>query len=116
MIYLVIGLLGGILSGLVGIGGGIIIVPALMYFANMSQITAQGTSLALLMLPLGIFAVYAYHKAGAVDITAVLYMAGTFIVGTFLGSKIALNLDPELLRKIFAVILLFISLKMFLGK
>lgn len=116
MIYLCIGLIGGVLSGLIGIGGGIIIVPALVYFAHMSQITAQGTSLALLVLPLGIFAVYTYYKAGAVHTPAVLLMAGTFIIGAFLGSKMALHLDPALLKKLFAVVLFLISLKMFFGK
>ncbi|MGZ6523292.1 MAG: TSUP family transporter, partial [Bacteroidia bacterium] len=90
IILLCIGLLAGILSGLVGVGGGIIIVPALIYFMSVSQQEAQGTSLAVLLLPVGIFAVYNYYKAGYVDIRSTLIIASTFLIGGFIGSKIAI--------------------------
>ena len=93
LILLVIGLLAGVLSGMVGVGGGIIIVPALVYFIGMSQHQGQGTSLAVLLLPVGIFAVYNYYKAGYVDVRSTLIIAATFLIGGFIGSKIAIGID-----------------------
>lgn len=116
IILLCIGLVAGILSGLVGVGGGIIIVPALVYFMSVSQHQAQGTSLAVLLLPVGIFAVYNYYKAGYVDIQTTLIIASTFLVGGFIGSKIAITIDQNMIKKIFGVFLLLVALKMILGK
>lgn len=116
IILLCIGLMAGILSGMVGIGGGIVIVPALVYFMNMSQHEAQGTSLAVLLLPVGILAVYYYYQAGYVDIRSSLIIASTFVVGGLIGSKIAIVVDQNMLKKIFGIFLLLISLKMILGK
>jgi uncharacterized membrane protein YfcA len=116
LILLCIGLFAGILSGLVGVGGGIIIVPALVYFLAMSQHQAQGTSLAVLLLPVGIFAVYNYYKAGYVDIKYTLIIAITFVVGGYIGSKIAINIDQAIVKKIFGVFILFVALKLILGK
>ncbi len=116
IILLCIGLMAGMLSGLVGVGGGIIIVPALVYFMSMSQHQAQGTSLAVLLLPVGIFAVYNYYKAGYVDVQMTLIIASTFIVGGFIGSKIAISIDQNLIKKIFGMFLLLVALKMIIGK
>jgi uncharacterized membrane protein YfcA len=116
IILLCIGLMAGVLSGLVGVGGGIIIVPALVYFMSMSQHQAQGTSLAVLLLPVGIFAVYNYYKAGYVDVQMTLIIASTFIVGGFIGSKIAISIDQNLIKKIFGMFLLLVALKMIIGK
>ncbi|MGZ4034350.1 MAG: TSUP family transporter [Bacteroidia bacterium] len=116
IILLCIGLLAGILSGLVGVGGGIIIVPALIYFMSVSQQEAQGTSLAVLLLPVGIFAVYNYYKAGYVDIRSTLIIASTFLIGGFIGSKIAIAFDQNLIKKIFGIFLLLVAFKMILGK
>ena|SRR6218665_3845874 len=116
IILLCIGLLAGILSGMVGIGGGIIIVPALIYFMSMNQHEAQGTSLAVLLLPVGILAVYNYYKAGYVDIRSTLIIAATFVIGGFIGSRISIALDQDLVKKIFGVFLLLIGIKMVLGK
>lgn len=116
IILLCIGLMAGILSGLVGVGGGIIIVPALVYFMSMSQHQAQGTSLAVLLLPVGIFAVYNYYKAGFVDINATLIIACTFLIGGFIGSKISIAIDQNLVKKIFGIFLLLVAFKMILGK
>jgi uncharacterized membrane protein YfcA len=116
IILLCIGLMAGMLSGLVGVGGGIIIVPALVYFMGMSQHQAQGTSLAVLLLPVGIFAVYNYYKAGHVDVQMTFIIASTFIVGGFIGSKIAISIDQNLIKKIFGVFLLLVALKMITGK
>jgi uncharacterized membrane protein YfcA len=116
IILLCIGLIAGILSGLVGIGGGVVIVPALVYFISVSQQQAQGTSLAVLLLPVGVLAVYNYHKAGYVDIQSTLVIASTFIIGGFIGSKIAISIDQSLIKKIFGVFLLLVAIKMILGK
>ncbi len=116
LILLFIGLMAGILSGMVGIGGGIIIVPALVYFASMSQHQAQGTSLAVLLLPVGILAVYNYYTAGYVDIKSALIISITFVAGGFIGSKIAINIDQSTLKKVFGIFMLLLSLKMVFGK
>ncbi len=116
VILLCIGLFAGILSGMVGIGGGIIIVPALVYFMNMSQHEAQGTSLAVLLLPVGVLAVYQYYQAGYVDVRSSLIIATTFVVGGLIGSKIAIAVDQNMLKKIFGIFMLLISLKMIFGK
>ncbi len=116
LILLCIGLMAGILSGMVGIGGGVVIVPALMYFAHVSQHQAQGTSLAVLLLPVGILAVYNYYSKGLVDVKSALIIACTFVIGGFIGSKIAIAIDQNLLKKVFGVFMLLISLKMILGK
>ncbi len=111
-ILLLVGLAAGMLSGMVGVGGGIIIVPCLVYFLGFSQKLAQGTSLGLLMLPVGILGVMQFYKSGYVDVRVVLIIAASFILGSFLGSKWALSLPQDTLKKVFAVVMLIISLKM----
>lgn len=114
MILLAIGLIAGLLSGLVGIGGGIIIVPALVYFLGFSQHTAQGTSLGLLLLPVGIFGVMNYYKKGFLDVKIVIIMSIAFLLGAYFGSKISIGLSEEKLKKFFAIILLLIAGRMLL--
>ena len=114
---LMIGLSAGILSGLVGVGGGIIMVPALVFFMNYTQHQAQGTSLAVLTLPVVILAsLYYYHqcqKLGTpIDLKIVGLLAAGFIVGGFFGSKIALSINQDVLKKIFAIILFYTGFKM----
>ena len=116
LILLIIGLMAGILSGMVGVGGGIIIVPALVYFMGVSQLEAQGTSLAVLLLPAGILAVLNYYKAGYVDVKQTLIIASTFIIGGFIGSKISIALDQSIVKKIFGGVMLLVAIKMILGK
>ena len=117
IIVIITGIFSGILSGMVGVGGGIIIVPALIYFLGFSQFQAQGTSLALLLLPVGILGVIQYHKQGYIDYKIVLLLALGFIAGNYLGSKFSLSLPQHTVKKVFAVILLLLALKMlFLDK
>jgi uncharacterized membrane protein YfcA len=111
-ILLLIGLVAGILSGVVGIGGGIVIVPALVYFIGFSQRTAQGTSLAILLLPIGLLGVIQFYKAGYVDIKVTAVIALAFFIGSYFGSRIALTVSQEILKKCFAVLLLAIGIKM----
>lgn len=114
---ILIGISAGILGGMVGIGGGIIIVPALVYFLGFSQLNAQGTSLALLVLPVGILGAMQYYKQGHVDLQVVLILAIGFIAGSLIGSKISLHLPQELLKKVFAIFMILIAAKMlFLDK
>lgn len=112
LLLTVIGLTAGILSGLVGVGGGIIVVPALVFFLGFTQQQAQGTSLGLLLLPVGILAVLNYYKQGHIDIRVVGIMAIAFVVGGWLGSKWALSLPEEVVKKIFAIILFYTAIKM----
>lgn len=116
LILLCIGLAAGILSGMVGVGGGLIIVPALVYFMAMGQHEAQGTSLAVLLLPAGFFAVYNYYQAGYVDVKTTLIIASTFVIGGFIGSKIAINIDQQMVKRIFGVFMLLVAIKMLIGK
>jgi len=109
---LLIGLFAGILSGLVGVGGGLIIVPALIFFLGYNQHQAQGTSLGLLLLPVGILAVLNYYNKGHIDIKVVAVMSIAFILGGWLGSKIALRLPADTVKKIFAVFLFYSAFKL----
>ena len=115
-ILLVIGVITGIMAGMLGIGGAIIMIPALVFLMGLSQTTAQGTSLAVMLHPIGIFAAYNYWKAGEVNIKFALILAVTFIVGSYFGSKWALNLPQALLKKILGILLLLVAAKMLLSK
>ncbi len=112
LLLITIGLFAGMLSGLIGVGGGIIVVPALVFFLGFSQHEAQGTSLGLLLLPVGILAVANYYKQGFIDVKVVAIMCLAFVVGGWLGSKISLVLPQETVKKIFAIILLYSAFKM----
>lgn len=113
VILLLIGIFAGILSGLIGVGGGIIIVPALVYFLGVSQHTAQGTSLALMLPPIGILAAMNYYKAGALNIKYAAVIAVAFVIGGYLGSKLSITyIDEILMKKIFGFILLIAAIKM----
>jgi uncharacterized protein len=116
IVLLIVGILAGFLSGLVGIGGGTIVVPALVYFLSFSQQQAQGTSLLLLLLPTGVFAVMNYYKAGYVDWQAALIISSTFLLGGFLGSKVAIAIDQNTVKKIFAAFLILMGMKMLIWK
>ena len=112
MILLIIGLAAGMLSGMVGVGGGIIIVPALVYFLAFSQKSAQGTSLGILLLPVGILAVSQYYKQDLIDVKVVLMVSGGFLIGGYFGSKLAVVLSETTLKKVFALMLVLTAIKM----
>ena len=116
ILLLIIGLLTGAMAGMLGIGGGIIVIPALVLLLGFSQQTAQGTSLAMMLPPVGIFAVLNYYKAGHVDIKVALILATVFIIGSIFGSKLAVKLPQDLLKKIFGVFLLLVAIKMLFWK
>lgn len=117
LIVILIGIASGMLGGMVGVGGGIIIVPSLVYFLGFSQHSAQGTSLGLILLPVGILGVLQYYKHGDVDFRVVGILAVGFLIGSYFGSKISLSLPQETVKKIFAVFMIIMAIKMlFLDK
>jgi uncharacterized membrane protein YfcA len=112
LILSIIGLFAGILSGFVGVGGGVIIVPALVFFLGLTQHEAQGTSLFVLMMPVVALAVLNYWKAGNVNWKFALIIATTFLVGGFIGSKLSLHLSPGLVKLIFGIFMAYVSFKL----
>lgn len=116
LILIVIGLLAGAFSGMVGIGGGVLIIPALIYFLGFSQHQAQGTSLAIMLPPIGLMAAYQYYKAGHVNLTYAIIIAGAFFVGGYIGAKYAVKMPQDVLKKVFGVFLILVALKTIFGK
>lgn len=117
LLLLVIGLFAGIIAGGLGVGGGIIIVPALVFFFGMTQHQAQGTSLAVLAIPIGfIVAASNYHKQGLINYKYAIILVIAFIVGSYLGSLVSVNIPAKTLKKAFGVLMLAAGLKMILGK
>lgn len=114
---LIIGFMAGFISSLVGIGGGVVVVPALVLIFGVGQKTAQGTTLAMLSFPVALVGAYNYYKAGAVDWKTAALLALTFMVGGYFGSKLVIGLDLSIVKKIFAVMMLVVALKyLFLDK
>lgn len=116
LIILVIGIITGVMAGMLGIGGGLVVIPALVMVMGLSQQTAQGTSLAMMLPPIGVLAAYNYYKAGHVDIKIALILAIAFIAGSYFGSKLAIRLPQELMKKIFGIFLLLVAIKMLFWK
>jgi uncharacterized membrane protein YfcA len=116
ILFIILGLIAGIFSGIIGLGGGVIIVPALVFIFGMSQQQAQGTTLALMVPPIGILAAYTYYQSGFVNLKVAGLVCLGFIFGGWLGAKIAVQLPKEVLQKIFAIVLLFLAVKMFFAK
>ncbi len=116
LILIIIGVLGGFLSGLMGVGGGIIMIPMLIFFLGFSQQQAQGTSLAVLAVPVTALAAYQYYKEGNIHWEYALIMAVCFVAGGYLGSKLAITLDQKTLQRIFGVVMLIISMKLIFTK
>mgnify|MGYP001580316564 CR=1 FL=1 len=113
---LIIGVLAGILSGLIGVGGGVIMIPLLVFVLGYSQHAAQGTSLAVLAIPVTFIAAYNYYSEGYINWKFALIIALGFLVGGYFGSKLAISINQSMLKKIFGVILLIAAIKMFFGK
>ena len=116
IILIVVGILAGILSGVVGVGGGLIIIPLLIILLGLSQHEAQGTSLAVMLPPIGILAAINYHKAGFVKWEYAMIIAITFIIGGYFGSKYAVTLRPEIVKRVFGIVMLIGALKMIFSK
>src|ERR1700741_4288453 len=116
LILLVVGLAAGMLSGMVGVGGGIIIVPALVYFLGFTQHSAHGTTLFMFLFPMGILGVMNYYKAGHVDWKAALFICTTFVAGSYFGSKWAVSLDQVTVKRIFGALIIIMGAKMLFWK
>jgi uncharacterized membrane protein YfcA len=114
--YVVLGVIAGVLSGLIGIGGGVIILPALVYVFGLSQHQAQGTTLALMVPPIGLLAALEYYRAGNVNLMVAGFVCIGFFIGGLFGAKLALGISDTALQKIFGVILLLIALRMIFWK
>lgn len=115
-LFLLLGLITGILSGLIGIGGAIIIIPSLVLVFGMSQHMAQGTTLALMVPPIGLLAAWTYYKAGYVDLKVAALICLGFFVGGFIGARFVTDIPDLLLRRIFGIVLLLAALKMIFTK
>lgn len=115
-LFLLLGLITGIFSGLIGIGGAIIIIPSLVLLFGMSQHTAQGTTLALMVPPIGLLAAWTYYRAGYVDLKVAALICLGFFVGGFIGARFVTDIPDLLLRRIFGVVLLLAALKMIFTK
>ena len=109
LLYVLIGLFAGAISGLIGIGGGIVIVPALIYLFGFSQHAAQGTTLAMMIPPIGILAALAYYKQGHVNLLVAGLICVGFVLGGYLGAKVAIGFPEVVLRKVFGTCLLVIA-------
>ncbi|HLZ15437.1 MAG TPA: sulfite exporter TauE/SafE family protein [Cyclobacteriaceae bacterium] len=116
VMILIIGIVAGLFSGFIGIGGGLVVVPCLVFFLGMSQHSAQGTSLAMMLPPIGVMAVYNYYRAGAVDFKVAAILCLSFIAGSFLGSKIAISLSPDQIKKAFGILIILLGVKMVFWK
>jgi len=116
LLFLLLGLVAGIFSGLIGIGGAIIIIPSLVLLFGLSQHIAQGTTLALMVPPIGLLAAWVYYRQGFVDLKIAGLICLGFFVGGLLGAKFAVAIPDQLLRKVFGVVLLAASLKMMFGR
>lgn len=112
VIFIILGVIAGVASGLLGIGGGLILVPALVYLFGFTQHQAQGTTLALMVPPIGILAAWTYYRQGHVDLKVAGLICLGFIVGGLLGAQWAVTIPKDVLRKIFGIFLLMISLHM----
>ena len=115
LILVAIGITAGILSGFVGVGGGVVIVPCLIYFLGMTQFQAQGTSLTLMLPPIGILAFMNYYKAGNVDLKYAFIIAVAFIIGGYFGSKWAMKLPEAKVKLIFGIIMLYAAIRMIIS-
>jgi hypothetical protein len=116
VLFITIGLVAGILSGMFGIGGGTIIVPALLYLCGFDQLKAQGTSLAIMLPPVGVLAFIEYYKRGQVSVKAGILICIFLIVGSFFGAKVANNVPIAFIKKGFAILMILISIKMIFSK
>ena len=111
-----IGAAAGILGGMFGLGGAIIIIPALVMILGYSQQMSQGTALIMMVLPVGALAAFQYYQKGLVDVKTALILAAFFFVGGYFGAKFATQIPQDILRKTFAIMLVGIAIKMWFQK
>ena len=116
LLLVVVGLVTGVLGGMLGIGGGLILIPSMVYIFGFTQHQAIGTSLAVMLPPIGLFAAYNYYKAGQVNLKYALILAAAFMIGSYFSSKLAVKIPENVLRKTFSIFLILVALKMFFSK
>ena len=116
IILIIIGIAAGMLSGIAGVGGGVIIIPALIFLLGMTQFEAQGTSLAMMIPPIGIMAAFNYYKDGYINWKYAAILAVFFLIGGYFGSKIALSIPQNIVKKSFAIFIILVGVKMLFGK
>lgn len=116
IILIIIGVLSGLLAGVFGVGGAILVIPALVFMLGLSQHEAQGTSLAFMLPPVGILATWNYWKAGHVDWKIAAVLAVTFVLGAYLGSNFSLNISDRSLRRAFGILMIIVAIKMIFSK
>lgn len=116
ILYIILGVIAGILSGMLGIGGGLVLIPALVFIFGLTQLQAQGTTLALMVPPIGLLAAMRYYQSGNVKLGMAGFICLGFFVGGLLGANLVQSLPEALIRKTFALFLLFVSLRMLLWK
>lgn len=116
IIFIILGLITGIASGVIGIGGAVIIIPALVFIFGFTQHQAQGTTLALMVPPIGILAAMTYYKNGNVDLKIAGLICVGFLIGGLIGGKIAENISGDILKKVFGTVMLILSIRMIFFK
>jgi len=116
LLYIALGLLAGVCSGFLGIGGGTIIIPILVYFFGLTQHQAQGTTLALMVPPIGLLAALKYYYEGNVNLQIVLFVCLGFFIGGLLGAYLVTPVPDPILKKVFGMFLIGVALKMILGR
>lgn len=116
VVLVIIGLLAGFLSGILGVGGGVVMVPLMVLLLGFTQHQAQGTSLAVLAVPVTLAAAYNYYQDGSLNWKYALIMALMFVIGGYLGSKLAISLDEKLLKRIFGIVLVVLGLRLVFAK
>jgi uncharacterized membrane protein YfcA len=116
LLYVILGLVAGIFGGMFGLGGGIIIIPALVYIFGLTQLQAQGTNLAVMLPPIGLLAALRYYYHGNVKLGIVGFICFGFLIGGFIGANIAQNFSDVFMKRIFGLVLLCVAIKMILGK
>ena len=110
LLYIVLGLVAGTLSGLLGIGGGIILIPGLVYLAGLTQHEAQGTTLAIMLFPIGLFAVMRYYQSGHIHFYIAAFICLGFLIGGLFGANMANAIPDQVLKKAFGIFLLVVAL------
>lgn len=116
VIYIIFGLAAGIFSGLFGVGGATILIPAMVFFLGMTQHQAQGTTLAAMVPPIGLLAAIRYWQSGNVKISVAAFICVGFFIGGYIGANFVQNIPEPLLKKMFGIFLLIVSLNMIIGK
>src|SRR6056297_1942109 len=112
ILLLIVGLLAGFAGGMMGVGGGVVVIPALVFIMGFSQHEAQGTALAFMLPPIGLLAAWNYYKAGYVNVKYAVFLTLAFVVGAYVGSLISVQVPDKILKKIFGLMLLYVSYRM----